>query len=191
MEYEKRPTREHHHKGKSSERLLDKTIIIRELGIHPGQIILDAGCGNGYMSKLFSEAVGSTGKVFALDPDEESIAALRSETVGTNIEAIVGDISTTTELEKSSIDLIYVSTVLHGFSAAQVRGFRDEVKRLLKPGARLAIIEIEKRPTPFGPPLDIRFSPEELQQALPLASLDTVQVGEYFYLQMFENRVES
>ena len=170
---------------------MDKTIIMKELGIRPGQIMLDAGCGNGYMSKLFSEAVGSTGKVYALDPDEEAIAALRNETIGTNVEALVGDISTTTDLEELSIDFIYVSTVLHGFSPEQVRGFRDEVKRLLKPGGKLAIIEIEKRPTSFGPPLDIRFSPEELQQALPLASLGTVQIGEYFYMQVFKNVVES
>jgi len=101
-----------------------------------------------------------------------------------------GDITTRTPIEASSVDLIYMSTVFHGFSKEQIQGFRSEAKRLLKPHARLAIVEIQKRDTPFGPPMEIRFSPEELRHALPLAPLATVDVGQYFYMQMFENNTE-
>jgi hypothetical protein len=51
----------------------------------------------------------------------------------------------------------------------------------------LAIVEIEKKETSFGPPLHIRFSPEELQEVVPMAPLSIVQVGEHFYMQMFKN----
>jgi ubiquinone/menaquinone biosynthesis C-methylase UbiE len=64
--------------------------------------------------------------------------------------------------------LIYLSTVLHGFSEDQRNNFLVEEKRLLKPKVRLAIIEIQKQDTPFGPPLDIRFSPEELKEIINL-----------------------
>jgi ubiquinone/menaquinone biosynthesis C-methylase UbiE len=37
----------------------------------PGQTILDAGCGNGCMSKEFSKLLNNTGKVYALDPSKE------------------------------------------------------------------------------------------------------------------------
>ena len=62
----------HRHKGKSSESLLDKRLILSALNIQPGQRVLDAGCGNGYMTKEFIKIVGDKGKVFAIDPDEES-----------------------------------------------------------------------------------------------------------------------
>jgi ubiquinone/menaquinone biosynthesis C-methylase UbiE len=179
---------QHHHRGKSSESFLDKDAILSCLGIGSGQVILDAGCGNGYMSKEFLRLVGDTGKVYALDPDESAIAALRLETQGTNLLAMVGDITTATDLPASAFDLIYLSTVFHGFSLEQIKGFEMEAKRLLDPHGRLAIVEIVKRITPFGPPLNIRFSPEELKHALGFKPLTTIEAGEYFYMQLFENR---
>jgi len=81
----------------------------------------------------------------------------------------------------------YLSTVVHGFSPEQFSGFKTEVKRLLSPQGRLAVVEIVKRATPFGPPLDRRLSPEDLKSSLDLIPLATVDVGEYFYMQIFGN----
>jgi ubiquinone/menaquinone biosynthesis C-methylase UbiE len=178
----------HPHRGKFTEGLLDTDVIVNALNIRPGQTILDAGCGNGYMSKIFSRAVGPSGKVYALDPDSNFIAVLKNETRESNIEAMQADITLPTPLNASSMDLIYVSTVIHAFSQQQVRGFNREVKRLLRPNARLAIVEIEKKNTPFGPPLDLRYSPEELKAVVPMAAVDKVTVGEHFYMQVFQNR---
>jgi ubiquinone/menaquinone biosynthesis C-methylase UbiE len=176
----------HHHAGKSSEKYLNKEIILKELNIFPGEIILDAGCGNGYMSKEFSRILNKTGKVYALDPDERAISVLKEQTKDTNITPILGDISKKTEIEESSIDLIYLSTVFHGFSQSQIGGFKNEVRRLLKPKGTLAIVEIKKEPTPFGPPLDIRFSPQELREVITLSPKKLVEAGQYFYMQVFE-----
>lgn len=177
----------HRHRGKSSESYLNKDIVLKELNILSGQTILDAGCGNGYMSKNFSKILGNTGKVYALDPDQVAIDILKKETEGTNIKPIEGDISKKTQIEASSIDLIYLSTVFHGFSKDQIDGFQKEAKRLLKPNGKLAIVEIKKEKTPFGPPLEIRFSPDELKKAITLMPIFFVEVGEYFYMQVFKN----
>jgi ubiquinone/menaquinone biosynthesis C-methylase UbiE len=186
-ENEKSENKKHHHRGRSSESRLNRDIILKELNILSEQTILDAGCGNGYMSKEFSKLLNNTGKVFALDPDEAAIEILKEETKGTNIETLVGDITKRTQIEGASIDLIYLSTVFHGFSKNDIDGFQKEVKRLLKPNAVLAIVEIKKEETPFGPPLDIRFSPEELQATITLTPKDLIEVGQYFYMQTFEN----
>jgi len=185
---ERSERKSHHHKGKSSERFLNKELILKELNIQPGQTILDAGCGNGYMAKIFSKMVTQSGKVYALDPDSEAIDVLRKETQGTNIEAFEGDITKPSQLEPASVDLMYISAVIHGFSKEEMTDLLVEAKRILKPKARLAIIEIEKKETPFGPPLEIRFSPEELKSLVSLAPLNTIQVGEHFYMQIFQNK---
>lgn len=180
----------HHHRGKSSEGFLNQELILQNLNIQAGQIILDAGCGNGYMSKAFSTKVTPSGKVYALDPDKESIEILRNETLGSNIEAMEGDITQPTGLNQSSIDFIYVSTVIHGFSRPEMQGFLGEARRLLKPGGVLAIVEIDKKETPFGPPLNLRFAPEELHDIVPLAPLITSKVGEHFYMMIFKNIIK-
>lgn len=180
--------RSHDHKGKSSERVVNKEIILQALNIQPGQTILDAGCGNGYMAKIFSEKVTPTGKVYALDNDADAIEVLREETRGSNIETMVGDLTEPIRLDHASVDLIYISTVLHGFPKNTVKNIFDEAKRILKPNAVLAVLEIDKKDSPFGPPLHIRYSPEELKEIAPLTPLHTIPVTEYFYLQTFKNQ---
>ena len=186
-EDKKSENKKYHHKGRSSERHLNRDIVLKELNIRSGQTILDAGCGSGYMSKEFSKILNNTGKVFALDPDKAAIEMLKKETKGTNIEPIIGDITKETKIEDSSVDLIYLSTVFHGFSEREIEGFQKEVKRLLKPNAVLAIVEFKKVETPFGPPLEIRYSPEELKKTITLTPKFFVEVGEYFYVMAFEN----
>jgi len=176
----------HHHAGKSSEHLLETEAILAALGVEPGQTVLDAGCGNGYMARAFARQVGATGTVYALDPDEASIAALSVESQEPNLTAMVADITRPTGLAASTFDLIYLSTVVHGFSPEQMKGFETEAVRLLAPGGRLAIVEIAKRETPFGPPLERRLSPEQLRDALALLPVTLVELGEWFYMQVFE-----
>ncbi len=128
----------HEHRGKFSQGLLGNELILKVLDVKAGQRIVDAGCGNGYMAKMFSREVSGSGKVYALDSDKQQIEILRNETQGTNIETMVGDITESIQLGESSIDLIYVSTVIHGFSNNQIKGLIQEVRRLLKPDATLA-----------------------------------------------------
>lgn len=184
IEYEKHAAPEHSHRGKTTESFLDKKAVLSALGVQRGQTVLDAGCGGGYMSRVFSELVGPEGRVYALDSDEQSLAALKTQTAGTNMIVVVGDITVNTGLLSSSFDLIYLSNVVHGFNPRQIPGFREEVTRLLAPGGRLAVVEIVKRATPFGPPMEQRVSPEELRSLLGLLPLSTHDAGEYFYVQL-------
>jgi FkbM family methyltransferase len=162
-------------------------MTLANLDICAGQTILDAGCGNGYMAKIFSELVGNTGKIYALDPDNQSIANLKKEVEKANIEAFVGDITKPTRLKAASIDLVYLSTVFHIFSESQIKVFVTEIKRILKPNARLAIVNIKKEDTVFGPPVEMRSSPEELRQKASLLPKMLIEINEYFYMQLFEN----
>jgi len=179
------PGKGHRHRGRSSEQHLDKDRILQALGLRDGQTVLDAGCGSGYMSWAFARQVGPSGRVFALDPDEEAIGALREQARGTRIEARVGDITKRTPLDDASVDVLYVSNVLHGFSGDQLRAFLQEARRVLRPAGLLAVVEIERHETPFGPPMDIRLPPEELRRAVPWTPGETIRVGQHFYLQLF------
>lgn len=172
--------------GKFSEGLLNDETILENLGICVGQTILDAGCGNGYMTKKFSRLVGNTGMVYALDLDRGSIENLKKEIKKeSNIDVLVGDITKMTDLKDSSVDLVYLSTVFHMFSDSQIEDFENEMNRILKPNAQLAIININKEETPFGPPVEMRSSPEELREKLSFVPEKLIEVGEHFYMQLF------
>jgi ubiquinone/menaquinone biosynthesis C-methylase UbiE len=171
----------------TTEELLDRKAILSELGILPGQTVVDAGCGDGYMSREISKLVRDFGRVYALDRDRQAIEKLKAETIGTNVEPVEADITGRTPIEGESVDLIYLSTVFHIFTAEEIGGFRREAKRILKPGGKLAIIEIQKEDTPIGPPLKSRVSPEELRGMIEMKPLSLTRAGQYFYMQVFEN----
>ena len=175
----------HEHRGKFSEGVLDNELILKTLDLGPGQKALDAGCGNGYMAKLFAQAVGPSGRVYAMDGDPQFINPLIEETKDGNLLAMLGDISQNIPLPDSSLDVVYISTVMHGFSPRERQGFPAEAVRLLKPGGRLGIVEFKKEETNFGPPLSIRLSPEDLKALIPMTPVETMPVAEHFYLQVF------
>lgn len=186
-------TRDEHHapagrlcpRKRFTEDLLDNDAILKELALASGQVVMDVGCATGYMARLFSPVVGAAGIVYALDVNAAFIASLRDATEGTNIRTLVCDIAEPTPIAGGSVDLIYISTVLHAQTKEKRADVIREFQRLLKPDGRLAVVEFDKRESPFGPPLQQRYSPEELQEALPFVPMKTVRVAEFFYLQLF------
>ncbi|AQQ08767.1 Ubiquinone/menaquinone biosynthesis methyltransferase ubiE [Sedimentisphaera cyanobacteriorum] len=175
----------HQHGGKSSELIVDTEAVLELLDITPGQCILDAGCGNGYMTKLFSELTGSEGKVYAVDTHEDSIENLKSDLDSDNTEVHLASITEKLPIEDASVDLVYISNVFHGFTDGQISSFKKETSRILKPSGRLAVLEFKKEDTGFGPALNIRYTPEELEDAVGIKAETCSAAGSYNYLSIF------
>lgn len=174
-------------KRKFTEGLFDKAFVIEQLQLKEGQSVLDAGCGNGYMAKEFAQGVGDAGKVYAMDIEEYGVRQLQEEVKKSNIIPLVGDITRPCPLEKGSLDLVYLATVYHIFSVSQERGFALEVKRILRPGGLLGVLNMIKEPLSFGPPVEMKCSPEELREKIDMPVLKCIPVERYFYLQLFIN----
>lgn len=66
--------------------------LAKRIGVSEGDTVLDVGCGTGAQTFLFSEQVGPSGRVVAVDLSEESIAKV-SQTSRPNVTALVGDMS--------------------------------------------------------------------------------------------------
>jgi ubiquinone/menaquinone biosynthesis C-methylase UbiE len=177
--------RKHEHGGKTSESHLNKNVILNALPVKRGQTVLDAGCGNGYMAREFANRVGDSGTVYAIDIHEPSIEKLKRETEGTNIVVMLDSIAHKTALSEASVDLVFLCTVFHGFTPPQTEGFLREVKRILKTGGVLAIVEINKTQTPFGPPMELRYSPDDLKKIVDFREDSLTDIGEYYYMQTF------
>lgn len=156
-----------HGRGPSSFWMHDPEAIFDELGLVEGDCFLDLGCGPGDYALRASGMVDEIGTVYALDSQAEMIDALaeKSAAQGTeNIKALVADITRTLPVEDNCIDVCFIATVLHALDFdREGPGLFEEVHRVLKPGGRLAIIECKKEYMPFGPPLNMRLSPEEIE----------------------------
>jgi len=173
------------HRKRFSDGMLDNELILRELAIVPGWTVVDAGCGNGYMSMIFAEKVGASGKVYALDLNIDVFTATFTEPLPANVSVMECDMTERIPLADGCVDLVFISTVVHSIPGERIPGLAGEFGRVIRPGGALAVVEMAKRETVFGPPVWQRYSPEELQAAFPFVPVKTVDVAEHFYMQLF------
>ena len=121
---------------------------------HPGERILDAGCGHGRNLHWF---VRNGANVFGIDRDEDAIAALRFAYPQLQRDQLQVSAVTSMPFPDDYFDHIISSAVLH-FAEGQeeFRNMWREMTRVLKPGGSLFVrmasdIGIEEKVVATGP----------------------------------------
>jgi ubiquinone/menaquinone biosynthesis C-methylase UbiE len=180
--------KKHEHKGMSSRNMLDAVKILKDIGLDKGDRFLDAGCSDGYFSVAAAEIVGDGGRVYAFDVDSDALGRLQKEIDEkklANIEAKLADVSRLLPLADESVDIVFISNVLHGLVAnGESERALKEVARVIKPQGKLAIVEFKKNETSMGPPLSIRLSPEDVEvlaKSYGFSKVAVKEAGPYHY----------
>ena len=178
--------------GKSSFDLIDFTKLKGALKIEPGITLLDEACGAGAYTLTLADLVGPEGKLYALDLWAEGIEMLTTEARARKIDTIeahVVDVSQQMPLPSDTVDVCLMATVLHDLIADHTdQGTLREVARVMKKGAKLAVIEFKKIDRPPGPPRGIRLAPEETDACLQphgFKQITTHEIGPVFYISLF------
>ena len=119
--------------------------VIAALNIQPGWIIADVGSGGGYFTFRLADAVGPTGKVYAVDVDPDMIglvAKAAREKSSNNIEPILAQPNDPL-LPKSGVDLIFTSNTYHHIDNRVA--YFGSLRQSLRPGGRVAILDFDRR----------------------------------------------
>lgn len=120
--------------------------IVESLDLIPGMVVADIGAGTGFYTHLFAEAVGDSGKVYAVDISEnfiENILRIAKKQGLKNIEGIIST-PTSAELAPASIDLAFICDTYHHFEYPQT--MLASIHKSLRPGGKLVIIDFRKQP---------------------------------------------
>jgi ubiquinone/menaquinone biosynthesis C-methylase UbiE len=160
----------------------EQTLI--KLGLNKGDIIADIGCGIGYFTIPASKIVGDSGKIFAMDIIPEMLQDVEikvNENNISNIETILTE-ENDLKLKDDKITFAFISNVLH--EANEKENFLTEIKRIISPDGRIAIVEWQKINSKFGPPIDHRLDKVDLIKildTLEFSNISTIDIGVNFY----------
>jgi predicted methyltransferase len=116
--------------------------VFDALGVKPGHLVADIGCGSGYFTFRLAAQVGVEGKVFAVDIDQKAIdkVRLRKEREKLNqIEPVLGE-SGDPHLQ-NDLDSVLIVDSYHEFR--DYDQMMRAVFRAMRPGGRLVIIDGE------------------------------------------------
>lgn len=120
--------------------------IVAASGVRPGMVVADIGAGTGLFTRLFADAVGSAGKVYAVDisrPFIENILRTSHQQGFMNVVGIVNsdkDVS----LPPDSIDMAFLVDTYHHFEYPL--SMLASIRKSLKAGASLIIIDFRRNP---------------------------------------------
>lgn len=117
---------------------------VLQLGLREGMKIGDFGAGSGHYARAAAAIVGHGGKVYAIDVQEDVLKHLKLNSHDHHkavIETIWGDIEKPggTHLRDASLDAVILANAF--FQMVDRYGLLSELKRVLKPGGKLLVVD--------------------------------------------------
>ena len=141
--------------------------VIAALALPAGAKVADIGAGTGYFSTRLAKAPARP-TVFAVDIEPAMVDYLtkRAATEGlTNVRAVQA--SPTSPNLPEPVDVVIVVDTFHHIG--ERAGYFAGVRKQLRPGGRIAIIDFRKDAPGEGPPAHFRFTPEQISAEMTAA----------------------
>ena len=122
---------------------------VARLGLSPGQVVLDIGCGTGLSLSMLQQAVGPTGRVLGVDQCPEMVSEARHRVERhrwTRVELCCSPIETAPLPAGADAALFHFT-----HDILQSPGALDHVLAHLKPGARVVATGLKWTSPLYGP----------------------------------------
>lgn len=120
----------------------NKTVALAQ--VKPGETVLDVGCGTGSLTLAAKQQVGSTGKVYGTDASPEMIEMARQKAAKAGVDVTFQvDLIENITFPDNQFDVVLSSLMMHHLPDDLKRDGLAEIYRVLKPGGRLLVVDIE------------------------------------------------
>lgn len=160
--------------------------VLEALGVAGSASFCDVGAGTGLFS--LAAAQKTAGTVYALEISPELLRLLEQRRTAENLSNIrVCRVEGDLPLRDSCCDAGLLATVFH--ELAQPQAMLSELRRALKDGGKLGVIEFFPEGTGMGPAPELRVSPNALRKKAEDAGfrlLTLTPLSENLYLSVFE-----
>jgi ubiquinone/menaquinone biosynthesis C-methylase UbiE len=117
-------------------------LLYRYLDIHPGQKVVDVGCGTGFMTRLVAEALKGKGEVIGVDRNPQLLSYARKAATEAGLGSLVSfrqsDV-TKLDLADDFADRVFCQAVL--WAIPDPKKAMREMIRICKPGGLVGAIE--------------------------------------------------
>ena len=110
--------------------------LVEEIGIRPGESVLDIGAGTGLLAEYVADIVGPNGLVIAIDPLHFRIEIAKRR-ARAYLRFKVGNAYDLSEFSENQFDAIYMNAVFHWLP--EKREPLHQIFRILKEHGRLAL----------------------------------------------------
>lgn len=120
--------------------------IVSNVGLKPGMAMADIGAGTGLFTLAFAQAVGDTGKVYAVEIAKNFLTHIKERAVKASAKNVETVLCTpkSVELPEGSIDLAFICDVYHHFEFPQAT--LATLHKALKPGGQIVLIDFKRIP---------------------------------------------
>jgi ubiquinone/menaquinone biosynthesis C-methylase UbiE len=163
----------------------DPAKIFSAIGLAPGMVFVDIGCGEGYFALPAARRVGPGGRVYAADINADAVAALTEQADSGGLGNLSAEVNTAEETVvcEGCADIVFFGIDLHDF--ANPEQVLRNAKKMLKTSGRLIDLDWKDEPMEFGPPQEKRFPVQKAQAMIQSAGFRILSVqdaGPYHYL---------